>query len=156
MPSMLAVDESYFDRAPQRYSRTWSIAQPAEAVWAELTGDRPLHWCRGLTIAWTSPRPFAVGTTRSAKVLGGVMSGDERFFVWEEGRRYSFHFTRGNLPVFESLAEDYRVEPDGEDRCRFTWTVALTPTRLGAAGGPLNKALFNGFFRDTGRYFGAA
>jgi hypothetical protein len=156
VPSLEPVDETYFDRAPQRFARTWSIAHPAEAVWGELVGERPLHWCRGLSIRWTSARPFGVGTTREAKVLGGALTGQEKFFVWEEGRRYAFYFTTANLPVFASLAEDYTVQPDGVSRCRFTWRVGLTPTALGRPGAPVNKLLFSGFFRDTARYFGAA
>jgi hypothetical protein len=156
VPSLEPVDETYFDRAPQRLARTWSIAQPAEAVWGELVGERPLHWCRGLSIRWTSARPFGVGTTRQAKVLGGALTGQEHFFLWEEGRPYAFYFTTANLPVFASVAEDYTVEPDGIDRCRFTWRVGLTPTALGRPGAPLNQLLFGGFFRDTGRYFSAA
>ncbi len=156
MPSLAPIDQSYFDVAPQRFAHTWSIAQPAEAVWGELTGERPLHWCRGLSTAWTSPRPFGVGTTRRAKVLGGALTGEEHFFIWDEGRRYAFYFTHANLPVFSSVAEDYVVEPDGADRCRFTWRVAMTPTTLGKPGAPLNKLLFDRFFQDTGRYFNAS
>jgi Polyketide cyclase / dehydrase and lipid transport len=156
VPSLAPIDEGYFDRAPQRFERTWSIDRPASRVWAELVGTRPLHWCRGLSIVWTSPRPFDVGTTRRAKVLGGVLTGEEYFFIWEEGRRYSFYFTHANLPVFTSVAEDSVVEGDGADRCRFTWRVGLTPTALGRPGAPFNKLLFSRFFQDTGRYFNAA
>ena len=46
--------------------------------------------------------------------------------------------------------------PEGDGSCRFTWTIALTPTALGKPGGPLNKVIFGGLFRDTGRYFNAA
>ena len=155
MPALQPIDDSYFDRAPQRFAHTWSIARPAEQVWAELVGPQPLHWCRGLNLRWTSAEPYGVGTTRQAKVLGGALTGEEYFFAWEEGRRYSFYFTRANLPVFTSVAEDYVVEPDGAGACRYTWRVGLTPSALGAPGRPLNKLLFSRFFADTGRYFGA-
>lgn len=154
--SLEAVDESYFARAPQRFAHTWSIAQPAETVWAQLAGERPLHWCRGLNIAWTSARPFGVGTTRRVKVLAGALAGEEYFFIWEEGRRYAFYIMQANLPVCACVAEDYVVQPDGADRCRFTWRVGLTPTLVGRAGAPLNKLLFTSFFRDTGRFFNAS
>lgn len=147
------VDESFFASAPARYSHTWAIARPASAVWAELVGERPLHWCRGLDISWTSPRPFSVGTTRQAKVLGGVLTVQEHFFLWEEGRRHSFYLTEANLPLFKTVAEDYVVEPVGADRCTFSWTIAAEPTALGKPGGPLNGLLFNSFFTDTARYF---
>ena len=156
MPTLKPVDESYFEQAPQRFSHTWSIAKPAEAVWGELVGEQPLHWCRGLNIHWTSARPLGAGSTRKVKALGGVLRADEYFFAWEEGRRHSFYMTRANLPLFASLAEDYIVEPDGADACKLTWTIGITPSALGKPGGPVNKLLFAGFFRDTGRYFDAA
>ncbi len=85
--------------------------------------------------------------------MGGLAVGDAYYFVWEEGRRQAFYFTRYNLPLFTSFAEDYIVEPEGIDRCRFTWRIALTPRPLGR--GPLNKLSFNYGFRVTERYFNA-
>lgn len=155
MPAVHAVDDTFFDTAPARFSHQWSIARPAADVWAELVGDRPLHWCRGLAITWTSPKPFGVGTTRQASVLG-ALKVQEHFFRWEEGRRYTFHVTEANVPLFAGLAEDYVVEPDGADRCTFRWTVAIEPSALGKPGGPINKVLFTSFFKDTSRYFDAS
>jgi hypothetical protein len=59
------------------------------------------------------------------------------------------------VPLFRRLAEDYVVEPDGPGRCRFTWTAAVEPTRLGRAGGPVNGILFRRLFADTRRHFEA-
>lgn len=156
MATLTPVGEDFLASAPQRYSQQWIIDQPAPEVWAELVGDKPLHWCRGLDIAWTSTRPFGVGTTRRAKVLGGVLQVQEKFFIWDEGQRYAFHATDINLPLFASLAEDYRVEPLDTARCTFTWTIAFEPTTLGRAGSALNGPLFNSFFKDTATYFSAA
>jgi hypothetical protein len=156
MSTLRPVSEDFFDSAAERYSQQWIIDQPAAAVWEELVGEKPLHWCRGLDISWTSPRPFGVGTTREAKVLGGVLKVQEHFFLWEEGRRYAFHVTQANAPLFQSLAEDYAIEPRGPEQCAFTWTIALTPTALGRAGSALNRPLFNSFFNDTAKYFAAA
>jgi len=155
MPTLEPVDETYFERAPQRFVRTWSIAQPAEKVWAELTGDKPLHWERGLRLRWTSPRPFGVGTTRQGKMMGGMMTLDEYFFIWEEGRHCAFYGTHTNVPALKSFAEDYVVEPDSSDRCSFTWQIAMTPSALGRLSAPVNAMMANRTFRDTGRYFKA-
>ncbi|MDT0572781.1 hypothetical protein RM704_35870 [Streptomyces sp. DSM 3412] len=84
------------------------------------------------------------------------MANDAYFFAWEEGRRHSFYFSRARFPLFVSAGEDYLVEPDGPDHCRFTWRVGITPTVMGRAGAPLSKRLFRSYFRDTGRYFDAA
>jgi hypothetical protein len=150
------VDETFFDSAPARYAHTWTVRRPAEQVWSELTSDRPLSWVRAVSLRWTSARPFGVGTTRQAKVLGGVLSLAEHFFIWEEGRRYAFYGTQVNAPLFKRFAEDYLVTPDGPAGCTFTWTIALEPTALGKPGGPVNALLFNSLFRDTSRYFGAS
>jgi hypothetical protein len=156
MPTLQPVDESFFDSAPTHYIHRWSIGRSASDVWGTLVGERPLHWCRGATINWTSTRPFSVGTTRQVKVLGGVLKLHERFFVWEEGRRSAFYATEANVPLFKSVAEDYVVEPDGPNRCTFTWKIALAPTALGKPGEPVTGLLFNSFFKDTTRYFGAS
>ncbi|MBO0767431.1 MAG: SRPBCC family protein [Solirubrobacterales bacterium] len=154
MPSLQPVDESYFQTAQQRFEHTWVINRPASEVWQEISGEKPLHWVTGLDITWTSPVPRGVGATRTAKVLGLVQI-QERFFIWEEGRRFSFYVEQANVPVFTSFAEDYLVEPEGSDRSRFTWRMAVTPSPLGKPGAPVNKLVAALAFRDTGRYFKA-
>ena len=88
-------------------------------------------------------------------MLGGAIALQERFFIWEEGRRYTFYATEANVPVFRRVLEDYVVEPDGPGKCRFTWTVALEPSSLGRLGGPVNGLIFKSLFADTRRYFNA-
>jgi hypothetical protein len=149
------ADDGFLTSAPSRYSETFAIARPATEVWRQLVSDKPLGWCRILSVDWTSERPYGVGTTRQVKVLGGAMKLQEYFFIWEEGRRYAFYATEANLPVFRRLAEDYVVEPDGPDRCRFTWTAALEPTLLGRPGGPMNGVIFKQLFAETRRHFNA-
>lgn len=156
MPTLEPVDESFFASARERYSDTFAIARPAESVWADLVSDQPLAWCRGLSLSWTSERPFGVGTTRRAASLGGVIKLKERYFIWEEAHRQAFYVTHANLPLFKRFAEDYVVEPDGADRCRFTWTFAIEPTALGRPGAPLNGITFRRMFGETRRHYGAA
>jgi hypothetical protein len=87
-------------------------------------------------------------------VLGGVTTVKEYFFIWEEG--VGTHSTSPRLTSpLPALAEDYVVEPDGPDRCRFTWTVALEPTPLGRLGGLVNSILFKRLFAETRRHFHA-
>ena len=155
MPKLEPVGEDYFERAPQRFVHAWSIARPAENVWAELVGEQPLHWLRGLRLQWTSSRPFGVGTTRQGTMMGGTMTLDERFFIWEEGRRCAFYGTKTSVPTIKSFAEDSVVEPEGPDHCRFTWRIAMTPSRLGRLSAPMNRLSANRTFRDTSRYFNA-
>jgi Polyketide cyclase / dehydrase and lipid transport len=150
------TDEDFLISAPSRYSETFAIARPATEVWSELVSDKPLKWCRILSIDWTSKRPYGIGTTRQAKVLGGAMKLQEHFFIWDEGRRYAFYATEANLPVFRRLAEDYVVEPNGPNHCRFTWTFALETTPLGRPGAPANGLIFKRLFAETRRHFNVA
>lgn len=152
MPALRPVDDTFFDSAPVQFAKTWSINRPPAEVWAEIAGDAPLSWCKGLSVRWTSPLPRAVGTTREASVLG-AMKVQEHFYRWDEGTRYSFHGTSANVPLFAALAEDYVVEPDGPSACKFTWKIAIEPTALGKPGAPLNGLLFKYWFDATGKHF---
>ncbi len=147
------VGEEFFAAAPTVLREEFEIARPAERVWADLTGDEALHWCRILQdVSWTSERPFGVGTTRQVKALAGAAVLRERYFLWdEEGRRHSFCVEQASAPLFASLAEDYLVEPTSEASCRFSWTIAYKPRALGR--GPHNKALLASLFADTKRFY---
>lgn len=158
MFSLESVDESFFDGAPVRLVGEFEIARPAAEVWAELTDDAPLSWCRVIGssgIEWTSPRPFGVGTTRTVKALKGVNRFDERFFRWEEGRQMSFYVLKASAPLVRKFAEDYLVEPTSENSCRFTWTVAYEPSTLGKLGEPVNRRLLGTLFADTRKHYAA-
>lgn len=134
MATLKPVDERFFSTAPLRYSHTWTIPKPAEEVWADLVADKPLQCIPRLTLRWTSPRPLSVGATRRATCMG-ILKLDENFFIWDEGRRYTFYIFKSNLPLYRSFAEDYRVEPLRADRCQFTFRAAGDPTFVGRLGG---------------------
>ena len=149
------VEESFFDTAPQRLTGEFDVRNRSAAeVWSELSADDPLTWCRIIKrITWTSPRPFGVGTTRTANALGGLNVLHERFFVWEEGRRMSFYAIEASAPLFHRFAEDYVVEPTSETSCRFTWTIAIEPRPWARAGAPVNKRLLDTLFADTRKHY---
>jgi hypothetical protein len=149
--------EEFFETAPIRLVGRFEVPKPAAEVWGELTGERPLHWCRILQeVRWTSPRPFGVGTTREVKALWGSNCLREHYFRWEEGRQHSFYVVEASAPLFRRLAEDYLVEPTGEASCRFTWTIAAEPKPLTAPTMPVNKALLKTLFTDTSKHYGLA
>jgi hypothetical protein len=148
--------EGFLTSAPERMSDTMAIAQPAESVWADLTSDETLSWCRLLAGAsWTSPRPFGEGTTRTVRTSGGLLMLKEVYFRWEEGRRKSFYVAEATAPLFRSFAEDYVVEETSPTSCRFTWTVAFEPQPAARPGNPLNRLITRSLFRDTRRHFDA-
>ena len=150
------VDETFFDSAPKRFAETFEINRPAGEVWDELVEDGALSFCRSLKGAkWTSPRPFGVGTTRTMPALYGALVVEERYFLWEEGRRQSFYAERTSLPMFRRFAEDYVVEGTSPTTCRFTWVIALDPSPAARPGGPVNAAIVKGLFKDTRRHFAA-
>jgi hypothetical protein len=80
----------------------------------------------------------------------------ERFFRWDEGSGYSFFVYESTLRLYTRFAEDYIVEPDGEDTL-FTWTLALEPKpRLALTFKVLAPALKAAYGRvpvDGQRYF---
>lgn len=150
-------DADVFDAAPVRYRYPMELSASAERVWAELTGDRPLSWCRLLGNGrYTTDRPFGVGTNRTIQVAG-LLRLRQRFFRWEEGRRHSFFAVQASLPLFHRFAEDYLIEPTPTG-CRFTWTFALEPGPLLRPTGPLagrfNAPGFASRAADTRRHFG--
>lgn len=154
-------DAESFDSAKHRFSYPIDLPVPADEVWAGLVADRPLAWCRLLHNGnYTSPRPFAVGTTREVGVgVGtGLLTLREQFFRWEEGRRHSFSVLQTNLPGFRRFGEDYLLE-DTDSGCRFTWSFAFdTPSKFGPLGlvlVPPNIGIFKSLVRDTRKHFGA-
>jgi hypothetical protein len=150
------VDETFFDTAPQRLRDTFDIQRPAADVWAELTGDDALHWCRILQdVTWTSSRPYGVGTTRTVRSLRGLNVIKEHFFRWEEGGRHSFYVVEATAPMFRRFAEDYLVEPTSDTSSRFTWTIAWEPQPAARLGNPVNRRILQTLFRDTRKHYGS-
>jgi hypothetical protein len=149
-------DAGYFATAPERYVQVFELPRSRDAVWADLTRDGTLDWCRLISrVAWTSPGPFGVGTTRRVRALGALLL-EERYFTWTDGQQKSFHATRASLPLFRRFAEDYLLEDVDGDRCRLTWTIAIEPLPAARLGAPVNRLIARSLFSDTRRHFAAA
>ncbi len=146
------ANEAFLTSAPSRFVETFEIALPAETVWAELTRDGTLDWCRGLKITWLSPRPFGVGTRRQARLLRALRVREE-YFIWEEGSRKAFFVTAVRPSAYRRSAEDYLIDALGPDRCRFTWTLAFELTLLGKLNSPLSAPIISRMFNDTRQHF---
>ena len=156
MPTLEPVDESFFASAPERYSDTFAIARPAEQVWDDLVADEPLAWCRGLSLSWTSERPFGVGTTRRAASLGGAIKLKERYFIWEDAHRQAFYVTHANLPALQAL----RGGLCGRARRRRSLPLHVDlRDRADSARSPRGAAErihFRRMFGETRRHYGAS
>jgi hypothetical protein len=149
-------DDEFLQSAPQRQVGVFEIPMPASRVWADLTSDYTLGWCRALrSVTWTSERPFGVGTTRTVKPGPGFALG-EVYFHWEEGRQKSFYIAEATLPLFRCFAEDYLVEELSPSSCRFTWTIASESQPAARPGNPINALITKSLFSDTRRHFAAS
>jgi hypothetical protein len=149
-------DEDFLATAPQRYSYSMDLPAPPEKVWAVLAGDEPMDFVRGLKIRWTSPAPRGIGATRRANGAFGAIRLDERYFIWDDGKRTAFTVESSNVPFFRRFAEDYIVEPTAGG-CRFTWVFAVEPRLprpIAAANGSVQRGMFGQMARDLGKHFG--
>jgi hypothetical protein len=121
------ADDEFFTSAPHVFRYQKRFAATPQEVWEQLTSDVSLAaWGPSIKkVTWTSPRPFGVGTTRDVVAPGGSTMR-ERYYRWDEGRSHAFYVYEAALPVFRRFAENYIVEPDG-DQTLFTWVVAIEP-----------------------------
>ncbi|CAM4014075.1 SRPBCC family protein [Smaragdicoccus niigatensis] len=128
MAKLQPIGPTFFVNAPILMTETFEVPRPADDVWAELVVEHPMEFLGIIKrIDWTSPRPFGVGTTRTAHAYLGALVLNERFIVWDEGRRMAFGVESSNLPVFRRFGEDYRIEPTSPESCTLTWTIASDP-----------------------------
>jgi hypothetical protein len=150
------TDESFLDTASRRVVVDLTVKRPAADVWAELTAENPMSsYCRTISsIQWTSPRPLGVGATRTTRVLGGMFTLDERYPIWDEGRRKVFVGVRIRPPMLRRVAEEYLVEPIDATHCRFRWTAVWEPTALGRPIAFVARAVLSSIARDLERHFG--
>ncbi|WP_065383269.1 SRPBCC family protein [Hyphomonas sp. ND6WE1B] len=134
-----AVGEEYLATVGEKLKVTHAFPFPASAVWAALLDAKAwTEWLAITKVTWTSPEPYAVGTTRTVEI--GDMVIDEVFFIWEEGKRMAFYFDKSTLPISAGV-EDYHVveTPDG---CELRWAgKASAPLFL---GGIVSKQLAKG------------
>lgn len=152
------VDESFFGTADHHYEFPIDLDVPPERVWESIASDESVSaWGLGVkSLHWTSPRPFGVGTTREVVLPLGIMTVRERFFVWDEGKRYAFEVYEANRGFYRRFAENYVIEPRGHGS-RLTWTIAIEPQpklrRVVDLGRPLNRLAFGQFARGARSYF---
>ncbi len=147
---------SFFVEAPAVARHTVTLPVSADTLWAELTGDRPLHWCRLLHRGhYTTPAPHSVGTLRSMGAGGGLLRLREVFLTWDdEQRTHSFMVSHANLPGFRRFGEHYRVDEAGE-HCRFSWTIAAQARPGAGLLYPVVHRVARSLMADTVRHFAA-
>jgi len=143
------VDASFFDTAPMRFKNVVELnASPANVFAIFEDGASWPQWFRAIRkVAWTSNKPYGVGTTRTVWLAPVTL--DEHFFRWEQNRRCSFYVTGQSMPMAHALAEDYLLEELAPGKTRFTYSVALEPRPLVAIGGPVSRMYFGSMFKSA-------
>jgi ribosome-associated toxin RatA of RatAB toxin-antitoxin module len=113
---------------PERFVHEVELPCSAEALFDVLEDpDSWPRWAPGIGhVAWTSPRPFGVGTTRTVTFWGGTQVF-ETFTEWSRGEVMSFTFTGVTQEIWRSFGERYEVTPLDAGRCRLRWTVSYHP-----------------------------
>jgi Polyketide cyclase / dehydrase and lipid transport len=124
-------DLAWVDQAPVVITKTFPLSAPPNQVFDRLA-DLPAwtEWCGGMKRVRIDGASSGVGALRSAWV--GATRVQERFVVWEPGRRLTFTMTSSNTPGLHSMVEDWALEPDPNDpaRCILTIRVGIEAVRL--------------------------
>ena len=143
------VGMDFVESAPERIVNEIELEASPERVFEVLeNGDAWPRWFDDiLKVEWTSPKPFGVGTTRIVTLK--PMTVYEEFIAWETGKRFTFCFTGTSLPFMKALCEDYRLEPLGKNRTKFTYIVAYDPHLHIELAGPIGKWALGNMFQNA-------
>ena len=141
------VDASFFDTAPRFRNTVELAARPADVFAIFEDGESWPRWFHGIhKVVWTSDKPYGVGTTRTVWLTGVTVQ--ERFFRWEQDRRFSFYLIGHSMPLAHALAEDYLLDEVAAGKTRFTYRVAIEPRLALRLGGPITQTYFGSMFRN--------
>lgn len=130
---VLTVDERLLETAKARAIAEREMAVSAERLFATLEdGPSWTKWAGVVReVTWTSPKPFARGTTRTLTLAGGIRL-NEVFWAWEPNRRMGFSVTAASTGWLRGLSEVYEIASLAPERCKLRWVVAVSfPGALG-------------------------
>ena len=153
------VADGWIDTAPVQLVNRVQVGAPPERVWAALEdADMWPRWASVITdVEWTSPRPFAVGTTRTVTMRGAMVAFEE-FIAWEPHLRMSFRFNEASMNGVRAFAERYTLEPAPGGGTRVTWVMAMAPKGVSKVIVPLTRVpmrlMFGRMLRRFGRLVG--
>jgi hypothetical protein len=123
----LNADQKLLETAKARAIAEREMAVSAERLFAVLEDGSSWTKVSGAIreVAWTSPKPFAVGTTRTVTFAGGIRI-DEVFWTWERNCRMGFSVTAASTDRLRGLCEVYEITPLSFDRCQMRWVLAAS------------------------------
>lgn len=142
------VDLSFIETAPLKFVNEVELDASPEQVFKVLEDEESWpKWFKEIVgIEWTSPKPFGVGTTRTAKLRGATVY--EHFIAWDPGKRFTFRLAGASVPIARAFCEDYRLEPTGNGKTRFTYIVAIEPGLLLKLAGPIARLVMGNMLRN--------
>ena len=89
---------------------TWPIT-PEQLFEVLSDAESWPQWASVITnVAWTSPQPYDIGTTRTVTMRGGII-GHEEFLAWEPYSHMAFRFNDASTTSIAAFAEDYWIVP---------------------------------------------
>lgn len=137
------VGKEFFDTAATRITVTKRLPCNADTMF-QVLADAPAweQWLGATRVNYTCDPPHGVGSTR--RVLIGRQTIDERFIIWEPGRRMAFFVEQSTFPM-RAFAEDFQMNPVSQDECTLTWTTGIEgrPRILGPSIGVAIRANCN-------------
>jgi hypothetical protein len=113
----LTVDQHLLETARARAVAEREMAVSAAQLFATLEdGPSWAKWTGVIReVSWTSPKPFAIGTTRTVTLRGGI-TFDEVFWAWEPNRRMGFSVNAASIGLLSGLSEVYEIAPLSSER----------------------------------------
>jgi hypothetical protein len=118
------VELDFLDSAPIRISLAAELNITPEALFKLFEDPHSWEWATIKSVTWETEPPYGRGTTRTVDVAGqGKVQ--EYFLLWEQDKRMSFRFDKGEMKLVSALVEDYSVEALPDGRSRLTWNVAM-------------------------------
>lgn len=143
------VDLSFLEHPPEAMQFGDTIDASADEVFDIVADSAQLAaWLQDFVSVetFTEP-PHGVGMKRRVKLK--TLSVDERFVVWERGKRLSFVMEAISLPIVRAMGEDLRFEALSEKQCRVRWRVGYEPSNLMVPVHPLAKKIFGSLFQRS-------
>lgn len=117
------VDKEFFNTATTLVTIHKNLPCGADTLF-RLLADAPTwaQWLGATRVDYTCDPPHGVGSTRRVTISRQII--DERFLIWEPGRRMSFFVERSTFPM-RAFAEDFQITPVSESECVLTWVTAI-------------------------------
>lgn len=137
------------DTARFKYRNEAILPAPPERVFDVLVQVDPWKdWFPdALGGRYTSSPPWGPGTTRELQLK--TMSVEERFLVYEPGRRWTFYLEKITLPLVTAFLEDYQLSPHGDGETKLVWIVAYQPRMVLRPLHPLIRPIYQRMFEQA-------